>query len=261
MIRFSSFIIIVILSIPVHCEMIYQLQNHLPKEIKPIQKTEQPSQNDQQFYIEMQFIEIARNTFDKLSLPFPFLSEQISFDYAQLPSISLEKSSLQNSVESLLQNGNAKLLAAPKILVRNERESTIIFGDKIPYLTSTFNGQYYTSNLKMIDTGITLKTTPSALPGGKAVVSLEATVSSVKLYKDFPEGSYPIVSSRQLETVINLKENKVKLVGGIFQESERKNTRTWHLLSKTPFLNKLVPYNHVETDHSNVLIFMKITRV
>jgi type II secretory pathway component GspD/PulD (secretin) len=239
-------------------EMIYEIEPFLPNELQ--QKTPIQTKNkiEKQLFVELQFIEIAKNQLKKLSLPIPFLNNSIPFIFHIDGSFKINPIELQSSLNSLLQNGHATLLASPQILTKENSKSTIIIGDKIPYLNTTYNGQTHTTSLKMIETGITLTTTAFINATNKIETEIKATFSSVKLFKEYETGSYPILSTRQLDTLINISPNEITLVGAIYQKSERNNENKSSLFHSIPYLKNLKTLSQTENEETSILIFMKV---
>lgn len=243
-----------------YSEMLYPLTVSLPEELQhtppstpiPIKKTKK------QLYIELQFIEIAKNELKKLSLPLPVFTDPFSIVFNLNNSVSIETEELQGTLETLLQNGSAQLLASPQLLTKEEAEATITIGDKIPYVNTTFNGQYYTSSLNMIDSGIVLTTRPSIIDETLIDVDIDTSVSSVKLFKEYATGSYPILSTRHLSSTVTLQHKKMTLIGAIFQKSERDNESKPMFFKNLPFLKKIKTTSNRENDQTTILIFMKI---
>ena len=245
---------------PCYAELLYPLPATLPKEIQKstTQHYVTIEKPKKQLYIELQFIEIAKNELKKTSIPLPLFTDPFSIVFNLNDTISIETDTLQGTLETLLQNGSAQLLASPQLLTKEGAESTITIGDKIPYVNTTFNGQYYTSSLNMIDSGIVLTTKASIISDDTIELNIDTSVSSVKLFKEYSTGSYPILSTRHLTSTVNLKNNKMTLIGAIFQASERENQTKPLFLKKIPFLKRIKTTTNLENDQTTILIFMKV---
>ena len=153
----------------------------------------------------------------------------------------------QTFVDLLIHDGNAKVLAQPKLVTLNGKEASMLAGQRIPYLVSqtVFAGGAAapTQTVQTEEVGIKLSITPLINADGYITVHIRPEVSSVTGFRGLA-GDLPVVSTRQAETTVRLKDGSSVLIGGLLNEEK---TTT---LTKVPFLGN-VPWLGVFFRHES----------
>ena len=141
------------------------------------------------------------------------------------------------TLNALLAQGKAKLLATPSIITIPGREASIFIGDHIPVQTEKHDqGGSYTTT-EYLDAGIKLTYTPIVSEDGKMVtanvhteVSTPTLISEMLNYK---------ITSRMATTNVRMLSGETLVIGGLINEEEQKSLQQVPLLSKIPLLGEL----------------------
>ncbi len=141
------------------------------------------------------------------------------------------------TLNALLAQGKARLLATPSIITIPGKEASIFIGDHIPVQTEKHDqGGSYTTT-EYLDAGIKLTYTPIVSEDGKMVtanvrteVSTPTLVSEMLNYK---------ITSRMATTNVRLLSGETLIIGGLINEEEQKSLQEVPLLSKIPLLGEL----------------------
>lgn len=152
----------------------------------------------------------------------------------------------------LIENRKARVLANPKILITNGQESVIDltqdYVEKVTseYLTSTANGNGSTGTAQRNytigeDLGIKVSLTPFISPEGYVTLNIKPEYSTVagevrtlSEVQGATDIAATLLSRRDLDLKnVRIKDNETLILGGLIQESEQKT------VSKIPFLGDL----------------------
>ncbi|HEV2641461.1 MAG TPA: secretin N-terminal domain-containing protein, partial [Candidatus Elarobacter sp.] len=113
----------------------------------------------------------------------------------------------------LISNGKARVLADPRITTLSGRTATIRAGDTLSILTTTGggNGVVATQQLQSFQTGVTLDITPIITNNGELTVALHPVVNSLTgFFNNVPE-----ISTRDTQTTVHLRDNETLVIGGL----------------------------------------------
>jgi type II secretory pathway component GspD/PulD (secretin) len=163
-------------------------------------------------------------------------------------------------VDLLIRDGNARVLAQPKLVTLNGKEATMLAGQRIPYLVSqtVFAGGAAapTQSVQREEVGIKLSITPLINADGYITVHIRPEVSTVTGFRG-DRSDLPVVATRQAETTVRLKDGASVVIGGLLNE-EKTTTRT-----KVPFLGD-IPwigglFRHESTQTSNRDLVIEVT--
>ncbi len=139
-------------------------------------------------------------------------------------------------------NTKARILANPKILVKNNVESTInITQDYISNITAQQSSSTYqpviTQTAEIGQYGIQITVKPTITPDGYVYLDLKPSYSTPAGTVDLNNGSVELLGSRDIEIEkVRLKDNETLIVGGLIWEREEKNVNKVPILSDIPII-------------------------
>ena len=156
-----------------------------------------------------------------------------------------------------LKNSTAKILAAPHILVSDNREARIQVGSQIPLATSTTTSPLSggttvtnttTSTIQYKDIGIILKVKPQINDSG--LVSLEITqeVSSQGEDVNIADQAFASINKTEATTSLVAQDGQTIVIGGLIREDKTKSKDGIPFLSSIPILGHLFSNT---TDNAN----------
>lgn len=145
--------------------------------------------------------------------------------------------SIGATLNALVQNGKARVLADPRITTISGRTATIRAGDTISILTTTGGqvGTVATTQVQSFQTGVTLDITPIVNAGNFITVMLHPTVNN---NTGFLNG-VPQISTRDTQTTVALQEDQTLIIGGLIQESSTRNETKLPILGDLPGVGKV----------------------
>ncbi len=163
----------------------------------------------------------------------------------------------QTTIDLLIQNGKARVLANPKIATLNGREASILVGERIPF---TVTGTVFaggaaaeTRQVEKEEVGIKLRITPLINADGYITTQITPEVSSVIGYKGV-NNDLPVVATRQATTTVRLKDGGSVIIGGLLSEEKTTNVSKVPILGDIPLLGYLFQHHSVTTSKRDLVI-------
>ena len=160
-------------------------------------------------------------------------------------------------VDMLIRDGNARVLAQPKLVTLNGKEASMLSGQRIPYLVSqtVFAGGAAapTQSVQREEVGIKLSITPLINADGYITVRIRPEVSSVTGFRG-EQQDLPVVSTRQAETTVRLKDGSSVVIGGLLNEEKTTGFTKVPLLGDIPWLGALFRHENTTTSKRDLVI-------
>jgi len=163
----------------------------------------------------------------------------------------------QSFVDLLIHDGNAKVLAQPKLVTLNGKEASMLAGQRIPYLVSqtVFAGGAAapTQTVQIEEVGIKLAITPLINADGYITVHIRPEVSTVTGFRGIA-GDLPVVATRQAETTVRLRDGSSVLIGGLLDQERTTEMTKVPLLGSVPFLGAFFRHENTTTTNRDLVI-------
>jgi type II secretory pathway component GspD/PulD (secretin) len=152
----------------------------------------------------------------------------------------------------LISNGKARVLADPRITTLSGRTATIRAGDTLSILTTTGGGTgtIATQQLQSFQTGVTLDITPIITNNGELTVALHPVVNSLTgLFNNIPE-----ISTRDTQTTVHLRDNETLVIGGLIQENSQRTESKIPLLGSLPLIGRAFRNENTTSTRNELII-------
>lgn len=164
----------------------------------------------------------------------------------------------QAKISALISNGNAKILASPKVTTINGKEARVLIGDRIPVLTENVSNGTTSTTVQYVDAGIKLTYTPIINSDGTITAKVHTEVSTPTLVADIK--NYRI-TTREAESNVSMRNGETMVIAGLIGSEETKNSSKVPFLSDLPLLGALFKSNHNSKSETEVVIFLTATIV
>ena len=158
------------------------------------------------------------------------------------------------TLNALIANGKARILATPHIITIPGREASIFIGDHIPVQTEKHDSSGSYTATEYLDAGIKLQYTPIISQDGKLVtasvhteVSTPVLISELKNYR---------ITSRMADTNVRMYSGETLIIGGLINEEEQRTLQRVPLLSKIPLLGELFINRSKKNSKTEVLLLL-----
>jgi type II secretory pathway component GspD/PulD (secretin) len=158
----------------------------------------------------------------------------------------------QAQLNLLMQNGQARVLADPRITTLSGRTATIRAGDTISILTTVGGGTgtVATTQLESFQTGVTLDITPIITDTGELSVALHPIVNSLTGYLN----GVPQISTRDTQTTVHLRDNEMLVIGGLIQETMERTVSKVPFFGDIPLLGRIFRNDNTTNTRNELII-------
>jgi len=169
---------------------------------------------------------------------------------------SMEMGISSGSVDASATDSDAKLLANPRIRVRNREKAKILIGERVPNISATTTSTGTVSDsITYVDVGLKLDVEPQIYPGNEIGLSIALEVSSINstLTTDSGVTAYRI-GTRNASTVLRVKDGENQVLGGLIQDEDKKSASKVPLLGDIPLLGHLFRSDTTEKDKTEIVL-------
>ncbi len=156
------------------------------------------------------------------------------------------------------QQGQAKVIATPRVTTLNNRMAKIESGTKIPITTIQPGSTGGANGLAIatttyVDVPLKLEVTPQITDVGTIVLDILAENSSTAT---IVPGVPPAINTQQMETQVTVPDGGTTVVGGVLFDDERDNRDRTPGISRIPILGNLFKRKAVRRDTNEILFFI-----
>lgn len=145
-------------------------------------------------------------------------------------------------ISALATVSKAKLLAAPHILVSDNREARIQVGQQVPIVTSETYGSTTIAPQRTIqykDIGIILKVKPRVNEGGLVSIEISQEISNYETITLYADEQQIILNKTDASTNLVVQDNQTIIIGGLIREDTSTANTGIPWLNKIPILKYL----------------------
>jgi len=168
----------------------------------------------------------------------------------------------------LLKNDSAtRILANPQLRTSEGIAAQARFGERVPVPVTTFSpiaaGGVQTQPITSFNyepIGVNIDITPRMHHDDAVTLSLKVELSSIS---GSGFGGLPTFGSRQINTVIRLKDGETNMLAGLIRDEERTSLASIPGLGDIPVIGRLFGYNRKETQETDIILTLtpRIVRV
>lgn len=158
------------------------------------------------------------------------------------------------TLNALISNGKARILATPRIITIPGKEASIFIGDHIPVQTEKHDSSGSYTATEYLDAGIKLQYAPIISEDGKMVtasvhteVSTPVLISELKNYR---------ITSRTADTNVRMYSGETLVIGGLISEEQHRTMQKVPFLSKIPLLGELFKNRSRSHNKTEVLLLL-----
>jgi len=142
------------------------------------------------------------------------------------------------TLDMLLRNNKAEVLADSRLTTINGREASIKLVDIVPYILSSggVGGQV---QVQKEEVGIKLQVLPTVNTDGYITVKVEPEVSTIFEFIG-PDANIPRVKSRASSSTIRVRDGESIVIGGLLSNDKKKTTYKVPILHKLPYVGEKI---------------------
>lgn len=214
----------------------------------------------------------SRDRTDSISKSLNYSHESERIDGQHLSDVRtavLSASDFSFILSALQQLKGVSVVSNPKIIVANEQTAKIHIGENEPNITGTVTpgqqGQANSTVYKLderkpyFNFGITLDVTPTINNDSNVLVRISPVLSRYVRDKIAPDkNTYPVESTKEVDTVFSLESGKTAAIGGLTETEEREEVSKIPLLGDIPLVGKYL-FSHTHKKHTQVETIIFVT--
>lgn len=165
-------------------------------------------------------------------------------------------------LELLANDGKVKTLSQPTQMVSNRKRARIEVGQEIPYVQSTSTGTgtgTQTASVTFREVSIVMEVQPTIFEGGIVRLQVTVTVREVVGNTAIEGNNTPVLSLRESQTDVYMRDGETMVMGGLLRERERMDENGLPFLKDIPFVGYLFKSANKSVQKTDLMFFLRPT--
>jgi general secretion pathway protein D len=165
-------------------------------------------------------------------------------------------------LQTLASRNNFTVLSSPQILVLNNEKASVNVGKQVPIVTTETQNLSVAATTPAVDktvqykdTGVILEVTPQINYNGIILLEVSQTVSKAE-ENTFSDISSPVISKRELQTKLAVKNGQSILMGGLIDRNTSTIQSGVPFLMDIPILGNLFKYQKDYEDKTELIVLI-----
>ncbi|MEW5875760.1 MAG: hypothetical protein AB1752_11350 [Candidatus Zixiibacteriota bacterium] len=163
-------------------------------------------------------------------------------------------------VEFMRRKGSARILSDPRVTVLENEKAVMKVLTTIPVQTlNRFTEGAIIEDIvdfQDLEVGITLTVVPRLNEDGQITLDVEPVVEEITGYTGPVDNQRPITATRSVKTNVRVADGETLVLGGLVKENKFTTKNRVFLLGDIPILGALFSHTTVESEKSDLLIFI-----
>ena len=158
------------------------------------------------------------------------------------------------------QDGSTKVLANPRIRVKNKEKARIHIGDRVPVITTTAaaTGGFVSESVNYLDVGLKLEVEPLIHLEDEVGIKVGLEVSNIAREVRSANSNtltYQI-GTRNAATVLRLRDGETQILAGLISDEERKSASRVPGLGDLPLIGRLFSQTRDNTTKTEIVLLI-----
>lgn len=187
---------------------------------------------------------------------------------------SSSRGNLSANIRLLEEFGDVKVLSSPKILAMNNQIAILKVVDNRVYFTieidTTATQGVVQSNaettIHTVPVGLVIGIIPFIGENSQVILNVRPTISRILRFVKDPnptlmtagvENLIPEIQVREMESVLQLNDNQIAVIGGLMQNRVDKDVDAVPLLNRIPGIGQAFKYRNDQYNKTELVIFLK----
>ena len=156
------------------------------------------------------------------------------------------------------EDGDAQILANPRIRVKNKEKAKIHIGEKVPVITTTSTANVGISeSVNYLDVGLKLDVEPAISLDNEVSMKVGLEVSNIVREIRSQSGSLTYqVGTRNAATVLRLKDGETQALAGLISDEDRQNASKVPGLGDLPLIGRLFSSQRDESNKTEIVLLI-----
>lgn len=222
--------------------------------------------SDPEVMLELEVLEIKRSRILDLGIQWPTQLTLTPISSATAPLTlaalrNLTSGGVQAAIGSMIINArkedqDSKILANPRIRVRNKDKAKVLIGDRVPVITTTSTSTGFVSeSINYVDVGLKLEVEPNIYLDEEVAIKVNLEVSSLVREVISKTGSLSYqIGTRGANTVLRLKNGETQVLAGLISDEERSSGTKLPGLGDLPIAGRLFGSHKDDGQRSEIVL-------
>lgn len=167
------------------------------------------------------------------------------FDYAT-PNIAA-------TLSALTSQGRVRTLSTPKLLALENKESSVIIGDRRGYSVTTTINQVTTESVEFLESGVILRVTPSVDDDGQVMMDIHPEVSTGVID---PVSGIPSQTTTEVTTRMIVPDGETIFVGGLIKHRVEESKRGVPIIGRVPVIGRLFSNRQMAISNTETVVLI-----
>ncbi|MFZ3200645.1 MAG: cohesin domain-containing protein [Candidatus Acidiferrales bacterium] len=170
------------------------------------------------------------------------------------------------TANAILSDNKTQVIQDPEVRIVDGEKATLKVGEKYPIATGSFQAGVGVSansvsplvntQFTYTDVGVQLDVTPRIHPDGDVSMKLTISITSIAQNVNIGGITQPVISQRDIENDIRLKDGESSVLGGLIERDETTNLNGIPGVAQVPLLRYLFSDNSHEVVDQELLIVL-----
>ena len=166
------------------------------------------------------------------------------------------------AISAAAADNRLNVISSPHILASNNKEAKIQIGKSQPILSNTYTTTGTTTpgvvegTIEYKDIGIILTVTPRISDSGLITLELQIEKSDVGNTQLGNLASVPVFDKKMAKTVLSVLEGQLIVIGGLIEDTKKRNISGVPFLSKIPLLGALFGARDYQDKKTELVLLM-----
>jgi general secretion pathway protein D len=165
-------------------------------------------------------------------------------------------------IEFLKSDSETRSIAKPQLRVTEGEKAQVLIGNRVPIPTTSFNtSQTIGGNIVPItsftyqNVGITVQVEPRVHHNQEITLTVSVEISNVSGLVETQAGqSQPIIGTRQIETVIRLKDGETNVLAGLILRNDEDNRSGVPGIMDIPGVGRALSSNNTKVEETDIIM-------
>jgi len=182
-------------------------------------------------------------------------------DLAKIGSSNFFVTIPSTSVDFVVSHSNARVLQNPSLRAADGKPAKLRIGTKQPVAQGSFQPTFAGNiggtpvvNFQTIDVGVNLDMTPHVMLNRDIAMTVKVGVNAISGTVNFSGIPYPILTNREIEHDIRLKEGESSIIGGIITDADQVSVAGLPGAASIPLIRYLFSSEHKQRIESEIIV-------
>lgn len=166
---------------------------------------------------------------------------------------TLSNDSFTALISAMRIRTDTDVISSPRVVAQSGEEARILVGSRIPYVETVTSENVINRNVRFMETGVRLAVIPT-VEGEWVSMKIRPEVSVFTGWS--PTDNQPIVSTREADTTVAVKDGSTVVIGGLIRETKESSSSKVPGLGDMPIIGGAFRRRRVDRVKTEMTVFL-----